>query len=178
MYAIRSYYVKTIGLQGKTAARIKKHTDNWHLFDSVSLKGKGKVSKEYYGLPWPCWDESHPGSPVLYNINLPVSQGGMGFRNRFGVERNGVSLLSAEGSAPKGSRIKGGYAEITSKNIEELAGVKLNEEEKKAVEGKNWNVITSYSIHYTKLYEEKLMYAIIHLPCFLPSIYAVFYLIC
>jgi len=130
--------LKTIGLQGKTAARIKKHTDNWHLFDSVSLKGKGTVKNEYYGLPWPCWDESHPGSPVLYNINLPVSQGGMGFRNRFGVERNGVSLLSAEGSAPKGSRIKGGYAEITSKNIEELAGVKLNEEEKKAVEGKNW----------------------------------------
>ena len=130
--------LKTIGFQGRTAKRIKKHTNNWHLFDSVSLKGKGIASKEYYGLPWPCWTESHPGSPVLYNVNLPVSQGGMGFRNRFGTERNGESLLAANGSAPVGSRINGGYAEITYKNIEELAGITLTDAEKKAVEGKNW----------------------------------------
>lgn len=130
--------LKTIGFQGRTAKRIKKHTENWHLFDDVSLKGKGVVSKEYYGLPWPCWTENHPGSPVLYNINLPVSQGGMGFRNRFGTSRDGESLLSSKGSAPVGSRVDGGYAEITYKNIEQLAGVKLSKEEKKAVEGKNW----------------------------------------
>jgi formate dehydrogenase major subunit len=130
--------LKTIGLQGKTAERIKKHTDNWHLFDSVSLKGKGPVQNEYYGLPWPCWDEKHPGSPVLYNVNLPVSQGGLGFRARFGTERNGESLLAANGTAPVNSKVNGGYAEITYKNIEELAGVKLTDEEKKAVEGKNW----------------------------------------
>ncbi|RXJ60785.1 molybdopterin-dependent oxidoreductase [Candidatus Marinarcus aquaticus] len=130
--------LKTIGMQGRTAERIKNHTDNWHLFDSVSLKGKGALSKEYYGLPWPCWNESHPGSPVLYNVNLPVSQGGMGFRARFGTERNGTNLLAEKGVAPVGSRIKGGYAEITYKNIEELAGVKLSAAEKKAVEGKNW----------------------------------------
>lgn len=130
--------LKTIGMQGRTAARIKKHTENWHLFNSVSLKGKGVTEKEYYGLPWPCWNEKHPGSPVLYNINLPVSQGGMGFRNRFGTDRNGVDLLSAKGSAPVGSRIDGGYAEITSANIEELAGITLTEAEKKTVEGKNW----------------------------------------
>jgi formate dehydrogenase major subunit len=130
--------LKTIGMQGRTAKRIKKHTENWHLFDCVSLKGKGVTQKEYYGLPWPCWTENHPGSPVLYNINLPVSQGGMGFRNRFGTERNGSDLLSAKGSAPVGSRIDGGYAEITSKNIEELAGITLTDAEKKVVEGKNW----------------------------------------
>ena len=130
--------LKTIGFQGRTAERIKKHTENWHLFDSVSLKGKGVTEKEYYGLPWPCWTEKHPGSPVLYNINLPVSQGGMGFRNRFGTERNGSDLLSAKGSAPVGSKIDGGYAEITYKNIEELAGITLTAAEKKAVEGKNW----------------------------------------
>jgi formate dehydrogenase major subunit len=130
--------LKSIGMQGRTPERIKNHTNNWHLFDAVSLKGKASTAKEYYGLPWPCWSESHPGSPVLYNINLPVSQGGMGFRTRFGTQRDGVSLLSAEGSAPVGSRIKGGYDEITSKNIEELAGITLTDEEKKAVEGKNW----------------------------------------
>jgi len=130
--------LKTIGMQGRTAARLKKHTENWHLFDTTSLKGRGAVTKEYYGLPWPCWDETHPGSPVLYNVNLPVSQGGMGFRTRFGTERNGVSLLAADGVAPVGSRIKGGYDEITSVNIEELSGIKLSDEEKKLVEGKNW----------------------------------------
>jgi len=130
--------LKTIGFQGRTAERIRKHTDNWHLFDTVSLKGKGAVEKEYYGLPWPCWTDKHPGSPVLYNINLPVSQGGMGFRNRFGTEREGVSLLSGDGSAPVGSKVDGGYAEITSENIEELSGITLSAEEKAKVEGKNW----------------------------------------
>jgi len=130
--------LKTIGFQGRTAERLKKHTENWHLFDTTSLKGRGPVSKEYYGLPWPCWSEDHPGSPVLYNVKLPVSQGGMGFRTRFGTERNGVSLLAADGVAPVGSRIKGGYDEITFKNIEELSGIKLTDEEKKLVEGKNW----------------------------------------
>ena len=130
--------LKTIGQQGRTAARIKKHTENWHLFNCSTLKGSGVTAKEYYGLPWPCWDEKHPGSPVLYNIDIPVSQGGMGFRTRFGVERNGVSLLAADGSAPVGSKVKGGYDEITAKNIEQLAGITLSEDEKKLLEGKNW----------------------------------------
>ncbi len=130
--------LKTIGMQGVTAERIKKHTENWHLFNSTSLKGRGIVEKEYYGLPWPCWNEKHPGSPVLYNTSLPVSQGGMGFRANFGLEKNGVSLLAVEGSAPKGSKINGGYAEITGANIEALAGITLTAEEKALVEGKNW----------------------------------------
>ncbi|MFY9070942.1 molybdopterin-dependent oxidoreductase, partial [Aliarcobacter butzleri] len=130
--------LKTIGMKGVTAERLKKQQENWHLFNSSSLKGRGVVEKEYYGLPWPCWSETHPGSPVLYNTSLPVSQGGMGFRANFGLEKNGVSLLANEGSAPKGSKINGGYAEITGANIEALAGVTLTAEEKALVEGKNW----------------------------------------
>lgn len=130
--------LKTIGMKGVTAERLKKQQENWHLFNSSSLKGRGIVEKEYYGLPWPCWDETHPGSPVLYNTSLPVSQGGMGFRANFGLEKNGVSLLAVEGSAPKGSKINGGYAEITGTNIEALAGITLTAEEKALVEGKNW----------------------------------------
>ncbi|MCT7604702.1 molybdopterin-dependent oxidoreductase [Aliarcobacter butzleri] len=135
--------LKAHGLTGVTAERLKKHQENWHLFDSSSLKGRGVVEKEYYGLPWPCWSETHPGSPVLFNTSLPVSQGGMGFRTRFGTQRNGVSLLANEGSAPVGSRIKGGYDEITAKNIEELAGITLTAEEKALVEGTNWKTDTS-----------------------------------
>jgi formate dehydrogenase major subunit len=130
--------LKTIGMQGKTAKRLREHTKNWHLFSTTSLLGKGKHAKEYYGLPWPCWSEKHCGSPVLYNINIPVNQGGMGFRNRFGLEHNGKDLLAARGSAPVGSKIEGGYAEITAENIETLAGITLSDAEKAAVKGKNW----------------------------------------
>lgn len=134
--------IKTIGLTGWTAKRLKNHTDNWHMFDEVSLRGYGKMAGEYYGLPWPCWTDSHSGSPVLYNINLPVKEGGMGFRNRFGLEHDGQDLLSAKGSAPKGSKVKGGYPEITKDNIEEVLNIKLTEDEKAKI-GKNWKVDTS-----------------------------------
>ncbi len=129
--------LKTIGLQGWLPERIKAQTENWHMFDTVSLAGYGPMKNQYYGLPWPCWTEDHSGSPVLYNINKPVSQGGMGFRNRFGLEHNGSSLLAGAGSAPKGSSVKGGYPEITGDNIESL-GIKLTDKERELVKGKNW----------------------------------------
>jgi formate dehydrogenase major subunit len=134
--------IKTIGLTGWTADRIKKHTDNWHMFDEVSLRGFGPMKGEYYGLPWPCWTETHSGSTVLYNINKPVAEGGMGFRNRFGLEHNGNDLLAAKGSAPKGSANPDGYAEVTAKNIEAVLGIKLSDDEKAKI-GANWKVDTS-----------------------------------
>jgi formate dehydrogenase major subunit len=131
--------IKTIGLTGWTADRLKKHTDNWHMFDEVTLSGYGEMTGEYYGLPWPCWTTSHSGSPVLYNINKPVKEGGMGFRNNFGLEKDGVDLLAAKGSAPKGSNLKDGYPEITAENIEAVLGITLTEDEKAKI-GKNWKV--------------------------------------
>jgi formate dehydrogenase major subunit len=128
---------KPIGLQGWKPERIKSHTLNWHLFDSRTTEGGGEHAGEYYGLPWPCWTDTHCGSPVLYDIKKPVSRGGMGFRNRFGLEHNGVSQLAANGSYPVGSPVKGGYAQITADNIESL-GVKLTSEEKEIVKGKTW----------------------------------------
>ena len=38
----------------------------------------------------------HPGTPVLYDTSKSVAEGGLNFRARFGVEREGVNLL-AEG---------------------------------------------------------------------------------
>jgi len=134
--------IKTIGLTGWTAERLKKHQKNWHMFDEVSLRGYGEMAGEYYGLPWPCWTESHSGSPVLYNINRPVKEGGMGFRNRFGMERDGEDLLAAKGSAPIGSNNKDGYPEINKDNIEAVLGITLTEDEKSKI-GKNWKVDTS-----------------------------------
>ena len=103
--------VKSIGLTGWTPERLKRHQENWDKFDEKTLMGKEgtDVAGEYYGLPWPCWTEKHPGSPNLYDINRPVMQGGMGFRNRFGLEHNGVNQLAAMGSAPEQGAINGGY---------------------------------------------------------------------
>lgn len=131
--------IKTIGLTGWTADRLKKHQQNWHMFDEVSGRGYGEMTGEYYGLPWPCWTTSHSGSPILYNINRPVKEGGMGFRNRFGLEHDGHDLLAAKGSAPKGSNNPDGYPEITKDNIEEVLKIKLTDEEKAKI-GKNWKV--------------------------------------
>ena len=131
--------VKSIGLTGWTPERLKRHQENWDKFDEKTLMGKEgtDVAGEYYGLPWPCWSEKHPGSPNLYDISKPVMQGGMGFRNRFGLEHNGVNQLAAEGSAPAQGAVNGGYPEITKKNIEEVLGIKLTDEEREKM-GATW----------------------------------------
>ena len=144
--------IKTIGLTGWRAERLKKHNKYWEYFDPVTLMGKGPVKGEYYGLPWPCWTEDHPGSPILYDINRPVMLGGMGFRNRFGLEHNGVSQLAGPLATIKGAKVKGGYPEITKDNIEKVLGIKLTPFEKKVM-GKNWKVdisglIAKYCMKY------------------------------
>lgn len=131
--------VKSIGLTGWTPERLKNHQENWDKFDEKTLLGKPgtPVEGEYYGLPWPCWTEDHPGSPILYNVDVHVMKGGMGFRNRFGLEHNGVSQLAAEGSAPVGGVVNGGYPQITKANIEAVLGIILTDEEREAM-GATW----------------------------------------
>ncbi|ANV97871.1 formate dehydrogenase [Helicobacter enhydrae] len=145
-----NYGMKTIGLSGWTPERLKEHTLNWHLFDSVTLKGRGPLQDSFYGLPWPCWNEKHPGTPNLYNISIPVMQGGMGFRNNFGLEQEldgkKYNMLASQGSVPPKSSQKGGYPEITADNIEELTGKKLTAKEKEIVKGKNWKTDLSMTL--------------------------------
>ena len=131
--------VKSIGLTGWTPERLKRHQANWDKFDEKTLMGKEgtEVAGEYYGLPWPCWTEKHPGSPNLYDINKPVMQGGMGFRNRFGLEHNGVNQLAGDGSAPVGGAQSGGYPEIKKDNIEKILGITLTDEEREKM-GATW----------------------------------------
>ena len=131
--------VKSIGLTGWTPERLKRHQANWDKFDEKTLMGKEgtEVAGEYYGLPWPCWTEKHPGSPNLYDISRPVMQGGMGFRNRFGLEHNGVNQLAADGSAPVDGAQSGGYPEIKKDNIEKILGITLTDEEREKM-GATW----------------------------------------
>jgi formate dehydrogenase major subunit len=113
------------GYCGQSPQRLKTHMQHQAKFDVVSLrapKDDPDVGGEVYGLPWPCWGTpqlKHPGTPVLYNTNLPVKEGGGTFRARFGVERNGVSLLS-DGSYSVGSDIKDGYPEFTLAVLKKL----------------------------------------------------------
>ena len=109
----------TIGYNGQTPERIKKHMENWHTFDIDTLEAKGgPCDGDYYGMPWPCWTEEHPGTPILYDVSKPVAQGGLPFRNRFGLEKKYDSSgrtenqLAAEGVYNPGSEVKGGYPEF------------------------------------------------------------------
>jgi formate dehydrogenase major subunit len=106
------------GYCGQSPERLKAHMKNQAKFDLVTLRAPQddpEVGGDYYGLPWPCWgtpELRHPGTHTLYNTNLAVKDGGGTFRARFGVEREGVSLL-ADGSYSKDSEIKDGYPEFT-----------------------------------------------------------------
>ena len=122
----------SIGYTGQSPERLKLHMANQKDFDLVTLRAKdGPAKGDYYGLPWPCWgtpEFKHPGTPLLYNTNLAVKDGGGAFRARFGVEREEklpdgttrkVSLL-ANGSYSKDSEIKDGYPEFTVAVLKKL----------------------------------------------------------
>jgi len=113
----------TIGYTGQSPERIKLHMANQYTFDKTTLQAiGGPADGEYYGLPWPCWgtpDMKHPGTPVLYDLSKSVAEGGLTFRARFGVERNGENLL-AEGVYSVGSEIQDGYPEFTMQMLMDL----------------------------------------------------------
>ena len=111
-----------IGYSGQSPERLKMHMKHQADFDPATLKATtGPCAGDYYGLPWPCWgtpELKHPGTAFLYNTRVPVKDGGSGFRARWGVEREGVSLLAAD--YPVGSEIKGGYPEFTMAVLKKL----------------------------------------------------------
>ncbi|HYF06749.1 MAG TPA: molybdopterin-dependent oxidoreductase, partial [Acetobacteraceae bacterium] len=125
------------GYTGQSPERLKLHMQHQDKFDLVTLRAlpdaPAEIRGDYYGLPWPCWGKPewrHPGSHILYNTNLHVKEGGGTFRARFGVERNGQTLL-AEGSYSRGSEIQDGYPEFTTAVMQRLGWFnELTEEER------------------------------------------------
>ncbi|QIE46522.1 formate dehydrogenase subunit alpha [Pseudohalocynthiibacter aestuariivivens] len=113
----------TVGYTGQSPERIKLHMDNQHTFDRTTLTAVGgPADGETYGLPWPCWgtpEMGHPGTHRLYDMSKPVGEGGLTFRARFGVERDGDNLL-AEGVYSVGSEIQDGYPEFTYQMLVDL----------------------------------------------------------
>ncbi len=129
----------TIGYTGQSPERLKLHMANQHTFDRTTLQARGgPADGEYYGMPWPCWgtpEMGHPGTPVLYDPSKPVAEGGLCFRARFGVEREGENLL-AEGSYPVGSEIEDGYPEFTMAMLQKLGwDTDLTAEERAVIDG-------------------------------------------
>lgn len=140
----------TVGYTGQTPERLKLQAENLHTFDKTTLRAQGgPCDGEYYGLPWPCWgtaEMKHPGSPILYDTSVPVAEGGLPFRARFGVEHDGVNIL-AEDSYTAGSDIEDGYPEFTADMLKELGWWhELTAEEQKQAEGKNWKTDLSGGI--------------------------------
>ncbi len=113
----------TIGYTGQSPERLRKHMKNRSTFDKTTLQARGgPCDGEYFGLPWPCWgtpEMGHPGTPILYDPSKPVAEGGLNFRARYGVERNGVNLL-AEGSYPVDNELKDGHPEFTMAMLKKL----------------------------------------------------------
>src|SRR3546814_20670163 len=92
-----------------------KHQDKFDIVTLRAPKDAPEVGGDYYGMPWPCWGKPeirHPGTAVLYDTSHHVKDGGSTFRARFGLERNGETLL-AEGSYTAGSELNDGYTEFT-----------------------------------------------------------------
>jgi formate dehydrogenase major subunit len=150
--------VWTIGYTGQSPERLKAHMRNMSVFDVRTLKANGGIDKqtgykldgEYFGLPWPCWgtpELRHPGTPNLYDTSKNVMDGGGNFRANFGVERDGQSLLAADGSHSKGSDLTTGYPEFDHLLLKKLGWWdELTEAEKKAADGKNWKTDSSGGI--------------------------------
>jgi len=150
--------VWTIGYTGQTPERLQAHMRNMHVFDVKTLKAKGGIDAasgyvldgDYFGLPWPCWGTAqmkHPGSPNLYDTSKHVMDGGGNFRANFGVERDGTSLLAADGSHSKGADLTTGYPEFDHLLLKKLGWWgELTAAEQAAAEGKNWKTDSSGGI--------------------------------
>jgi len=148
----------TIGYTGQSPERLQAHMRNMHVFDVKTLRAKGgkdektgyDLTGDYFGLPWPCYGNAalkHPGSPNLYDTSKHVMDGGGNFRANFGVERDGVSLLAADGSASKGADLPFGYPEFDHVLLKKLGWWdELTEDERKEAEGKNWKTDLSGGI--------------------------------
>ncbi len=113
----------TIGYTGQSPERLKMHMANQHTFDRTTLRANGgPADGDFYGLPWPSWgtpEMNHPGTANLYDMSLPVAEGGLTFRARFGVEYEGDNML-AEGVYSVGSEIQDGYPEFTMQMLIDL----------------------------------------------------------
>jgi len=141
----------TIGYTGCSPERLKLHMENKHTFDPTTLRAEsGPCKGDYYGLPWPCWgtpEMKHPGTPILYDLSKTIAEGGLPFRANWGVDKDGVSLLAADGSTNRESELDTGYPEFDHVFLKKLGWwSELTPVEQAQAEGKNWKTDNSGGI--------------------------------
>jgi len=145
----------SIGYVGQTPERLKRQQQWAHVFDIKTKKAVGgPVDGEQWGLPWPCWTDTHPGTAILYRIDIPATEGGGGFRAVWGPKApDGRTMLAADGSAPVGGPPTGYPAEKDYATDLTLGAIK-----KALAEGRNpygngrarfnsWNIPDPIPVH-------------------------------
>ena len=78
----------TIGYR-QDPQRLQQHLEYDWAFSTETLKAEKPglpVSGDYWMLPWPCWGEGHPGTPIIWRDDLDPREGGQDFRTRWGVQ--------------------------------------------------------------------------------------------
>ncbi len=80
--------VRTIGYQ-QDPSRLQEQREYDWAFSTENLKCEEEglpVSGEFWQLPWPCWGEGHPGTPIIWNDDVDPRNGGQDFRSRWGIQ--------------------------------------------------------------------------------------------
>ncbi|WP_254545759.1 formate dehydrogenase subunit alpha [Halomarina pelagica] len=80
--------VRTIGYQ-QSPERLQQHYEYDYAFSTETTRAAKPglpVSGDYWCLPWPCWGEGHPGTPIIWRDDLDPREGGQDFRARWGTK--------------------------------------------------------------------------------------------
>ena len=80
--------MRTIGYC-QSPERLQQHLEYDYAFSTEDTKADAPgtpVDGEYWMLPWPCWGEGHPGTPILWNDDMDPNDGGQDFRARWGTQ--------------------------------------------------------------------------------------------
>lgn len=150
-----NYGSLTIGYIGQTPERLRRQRDWGHAFNLSTLRAEGgPLHGEQWGLPWPCWTDKHPGTQILWRDDIPVKDGGLPFRVRWGkTSPDNKSMLAAPGAAPPGGP-RGGYdaqenfsKDLTHKAIQEAIADGRSPIGNGRARFKAWNIPDPIPIH-------------------------------
>ncbi|MEM4781283.1 MAG: molybdopterin-dependent oxidoreductase, partial [Halalkalicoccus sp.] len=78
---------RTIGYQ-QSPERLQRQLENDDAFSTETLRAESEgsaVGGEYWGLPWPCWGDPHPGTPIIWRDDMDPQEGGHDFRANWGT---------------------------------------------------------------------------------------------
>jgi formate dehydrogenase major subunit len=78
--------VRTIGYQQDPERLQRQYDYDWAFSTEDTRATSGPVAGEFWQLPWPCWGDGHPGTPIIWRDDLDPRRGGQDFRARWGTK--------------------------------------------------------------------------------------------